>query len=247
MVNKLLLYILLMAAPLVSAQPVADTVTVAEVAAVQADTVIAHNDRAFRPDFKNSYQGDDFRYEVKGKSKSIWERFLEWLNNLLRKIFGVGDGESTENVIEIIIRVLAILIVLFVVYLIIKAVLNKEGMWIFGKSRRDIRVNELSEQELNQMDFRQLTEETAQAGKYRLAVRYYYLWLLKRLADREIIDWHQDKTNSDYLYEISNPALRKDFEYLSYVYDYSWYGEFDIDETAFRKAQKAFLKTINSI
>ena len=133
-------------------------------------------------------------------------------------------------------------------YLIIKIIVNKEGSFrIFGRSARNITVNEVFEEDIHHMDFGQLIAGTKHKEDYRLAIRYYYLWLLKKLAAREIIDWHPDKTNTDYVYEIKDGALRKDFEYLSYVYDYSWYGEFTVDATAFGKAEKAFIKTINTL
>src|SRR5690606_29549709 len=112
----------------------------------------------------------------------------------------------------------------------------KEGFWIFGRARKNIEVQDITEEDINQMDFRELINTKKNEGDYRLAIRYYYLWLLKTLANREIIAWHSDKTNSDYLYEIKDNTLRKEFEYLSYVYDYSWYGEFTVDDAGYAKA-----------
>jgi hypothetical protein len=77
-----------------------------------------------------------------------------------------------------------------------------------------------------------------------LATRYYYLWLLKTLSDRNIIEWDIEKTNGDYLNEISNLELKNEFQFLSYVYEYSWYGEFNLNETDFEKTEIAFLKLI---
>ncbi len=77
-----------------------------------------------------------------------------------------------------------------------------------------------------------------------MATRYYYLWLLKTLSDRNIIEWDIEKTNGDYLNEISNLELKNEFQFLSYVYEYSWYGEFNLNETDFEKTEIAFLKLI---
>ena len=80
---------------------------------------------------------------------------------------------------------------------------------------------------------------------FRLAVRYYYLQVLKDLSNKKIIDYHKDKTNTEYLFEIDNKALRDQFSHLSYIYAYVWYGEFLLDENSFKKAQnkyQSFLK-----
>jgi hypothetical protein len=67
------------------------------------------------------------------------------------------------------------------------------------------------------------------------------------MSEREIIIWDLEKTNSDYLNEIKNEQLKADFAYLSYLYNYIWYGEFELDVNTFEKAKTAFEKTIQSI
>ena len=68
--------------------------------------------------------------------------------------------------------------------------------------------------------------------------------LLKSLSDKNIIEWDIEKTNLDYQREIQNTEIKKNFRFLSYVYEYSWYGEFELTEDDFRKAENAFLTTI---
>ena len=80
-----------------------------------------------------------------------------------------------------------------------------------------------------------------------MAIRYYYLWTLKKLSERNIIEWHVDKTNTDYLYEIQSKELKDNFQYLSYLYNYIWYGEFEMNDITFNQAQKAFEKTLQSL
>ena len=97
------------------------------------------------------------------------------------------------------------------------------------------------------VDFEKLIQETLTKGDNRLVIRHYYLWILKRLAEKNIIDWHTEKTNSDYLYEIQSTDLRNDFQYLSYLYNYIWYGEFKMNEETFSNAKKSFEKTLKSL
>lgn len=210
------------------------------------DTV-TYQERNFKEGFQKNYTDDEFVYERKSTGKSQWDRFLEWLARLIKDIFTFGEKTNSAPVIVWTIRIIATLIIGFVIYLIVRVILNKEGMWIFGRQHKNIHTEDIMAENIHEMDFRQLTNDTKNTGNYRLAVRYYYLWLLKKLSQREIIDWHWDKTNSDYLYEIKDSNLKKDFEYLSYLYDYSWYGEFPIDEAAFGKAEKAFQKTLNTL
>jgi hypothetical protein len=71
--------------------------------------------------------------------------------------------------------------------------------------------------------------------------------MLKKLSEKQIIEWDVEKTNSDYLYEIKDEAQKEDFAYLSYLYNNIWYGEFELDEATFAKAKNAFEKSIKKI
>jgi hypothetical protein len=73
------------------------------------------------------------------------------------------------------------------------------------------------------------------------------LWLLKSLSEAEIIDYDVEKTNSDYFLEIAKETTKKEFSYTSYLYNYIWYGEFNIDEIQFKKAKDAFTQFLKSI
>lgn len=202
----------------------------------------------FTSNFKQKYKSSEFQYEVKVAEKSTWNRFKEWLAYWFKKIFGLSSMDTSSKYLEYTLKTIAALIVIYVIYLIVKIILNKEGKWIFGKSTtRKIYTDEEIEKNLIYVDFEKLVQETLKNGDNRLAIRYYYLWVLKRLAEKNIIDWHTEKTNSDYLYEIQSTDLRTDFQYLSYLYNYIWYGEFEMNEETFSNAKKAFEKTLKSI
>ena len=66
------------------------------------------------------------------------------------------------------------------------------------------------------------------------------------MTENRLIEWHADKTNTDYLYEIHSKSVREEFSYLSYLYNYIWYGEFEMDENSFLKAQNRFKNALKS-
>ncbi len=202
----------------------------------------------FENNFKQKYKSDEFVYEVKLKEKNAWDRFKQWLAEIFSRLFNFSNKESSVNFVGYLLKFIAFIIIVFVVYLIVKIILNKEGQWIFGKNtdKKMIRYDDI-ENNIRLIDFEKLIKETIESGQQRLAVRYYYLWLLKKLSQKEIIEWDVEKTNSDYFYEIKNESQRENFGYLSYLYNNIWYGEFDIDTQTFEKAKKAFEKTIKSI
>ena len=214
---------------------------------IQVDNSLVEQ-RTFETTFKEKYQDDDFIYEQKVSEANWWERFKEWLADFFRRLFNFSNDTVSMQFVEILIKAVAILLLVFVIYLIVKSIMNGEGQWIFGKSSDKKVINyEEIEKNIHLVDFEKLIKDTLKSGEMRLSIRYYYLWLLKKMAEKSLIEWDVEKTNTDYLYEIKNLEFRTQFEYVSYLYDYIWYGEFELDEVTFQKAKAAFEKTIQSL
>ncbi len=204
--------------------------------------------KPFDKNFKSKYTDEAFIYEFKTPEKNAWDRFKEWLANFFKNIFSFTDSKEALSFVTILLRVIAIIVIVFVIYLITKSIMNKEGQWIFGKNsdRKIINYDEI-EKNLHLVDFEKLIQKSLESGENRLTIRYYYLWLLKKMSEKQLIEWDVEKTNSDYLYEIKNEVIKEDFGYLSYLYNNIWYGEFELDEATFTKARNAFEKTIKKI
>lgn len=200
--------------------------------------------KPFARDFKSRYKDDAFNYEPKPAELTAWDRFKAWLASIVEKLFKLG-GKGSLDFIGLVFRIIAIVAVIVVIYFIARALFNKEGQWIFGRSRtkRILSADDI-EKDIQSADFEKLVAQTLENGDRRLAIRYYYLWVLQRFSQRGIIEWDIEKTNSDYLYEIKSEADKRDFAYLSYLFNYIWYGDFEVDDAAFDKAILAFQKTV---
>lgn len=209
-----------------------------------SDTITTIN-KQFEPNFQEKYTDAAFNYQenISSESVSAWERFWRAVGRFFDRLFSFGSKDSLSG-LEILFKIIAFLIIGFVVYMIVKIIINKDGGWIFGKSNRKIDVSDLVEENIHTIDFQTIINNAKKEENYRICIRYYYLWVLKTLADKEIIEWDMEKTNADYVYEISDKKTKTDFQYLSYLYDYIWYGEFELQKNEFLKAEKSFLETI---
>jgi hypothetical protein len=136
-----------------------------------------------------------------------------------------------------------------IIFIILKTLLGTEtNFWNFKKSKKKVAKKLIYEDEdIHETDIDGLLQSAIQNKEYRLAIRYYYLSVLKVLSDKKLIDYHKDKTNSEYLFEIENTQTRTDFSYLSYVYSYVWYGDFPIDETNFKLAENKYQSFKNTL
>ncbi|MCX2573469.1 DUF4129 domain-containing protein [Pedobacter sandarakinus] len=175
----------------------------------------------------------DFQYDEVGERQlSLWERFWIGFWNWVRRIF---SGAATNSISRYFFIGLAVAIVLFLVIKIVGA------QNIF---RRDPPESALPYDVLNdnihEIDYETEIQRLVSEGKYRLAVRLLYLRTLKKLSDAQIIEWQPDKTNYNYLMEITRPALKGDFGQLTLQFDYIWYGDFPIDEHKFEPIKQSF-------
>ena len=211
----------------------------------QSEVNLVYFEKGFQQKYSNN---KDFIYESLVEDHGGWQKFKQRLVRWYERIFGFKTSEDTNKAIDMTIYILSILLTIFVVYLIVRALMNEEGNWAFGRSSdKKIIQYDVIEQNIHTTDFERLIHESEKNGEQRLIIRYYYLWLLKLLSEKEIIEWDIEKTNSDFQNEIQDATMKADFSYLSYLYDYIWYGEFDIDQTIFDKAKIAFDTTIQKL
>jgi hypothetical protein len=90
--------------------------------------------------------------------------------------------------------------------------------------------------DIRDRDFLKMAGDMAEKGDYRSALRYRYLHLIQLLAAGKLIVWRPDKTNHDYLRELAGTSVRDAFRYMTYLFNYTWYGHFDLDEATYARA-----------
>ncbi|MEO0570106.1 MAG: DUF4129 domain-containing protein [Bacteroidota bacterium] len=198
----------------------------------------------------DSFRTDDaFNYEVEETKNSWWEGVKNWLYNILRRffewLFGVDAAPSyiavfLKYIPYLLLGLLLFLLIRFFVKANAKNILftkNNEGMVLLSEEERIIKTE----------DIQGLIKQALDSGDYRLAIRYYYLYLLKLLTQRELITWELQKTNHDYIQELSQSTLKPLFQKVTLLYDHVWYGEFTIDREGYNKAKIKFDQLKNSI
>lgn len=206
--------------------------------------------KKFKKDFKKQYlSSEKFDYDKNIKPDGFWQRLKKRINSLVdRFLRQFSIDYHTANRIEIFYRILGIIAVLGLLYYVIRAYLEKDLYWLTKKKSKPIKIdiNDI-EQNLENVDFPMLINQTIVHKQYRLAIRYYYLWLLQQLQQQNHIVWHAEKTNSDYVNEIQNTTIKNNFRYLSYVYNNIWYGEHQILEKEFVLAKQSFDSILNPV
>lgn len=138
-------------------------------------------------------------------------------------------------------KIFVFLLIAFLAFVIIKAFYGSNFKLSKTKKENQKKIEIIEEEEINiEQNFTQKLKAAIDAKDFRLATRYYYLQTLKDLSTRKLIDFHIEKTNLDYQFEIQNVANRHAFKSISKIYDYIWYGKFNIDEDDFQKIEREF-------
>jgi len=105
------------------------------------------------------------------------------------------------------------------------------------------------EERLHESDLDRMLREALQRGDYRLAVRIYYLAIIKELSLKDWIRWKKDKTNREYMNEmiVSKPDLVTGFRDATYAFEKVWYGDLEIREKEYEILSPRFRTFIDSI
>lgn len=93
------------------------------------------------------------------------------------------------------------------------------------------------EERLHETDLEAFLREALKNKQYNLAIRLYYLAVLKALSARELIRWKKDKTNKAYLSEMLDHPLYDHFREATLIFENAWYGDTAVSESTFLAAE----------
>ncbi len=104
------------------------------------------------------------------------------------------------------------------------------------------------EQNIHKSDMELLIDKSLSQKDYMLSIRLYYLWVIKELSNNKMIKWKRDKTNRDYLREMSDNPNKINFKRLTRIFERVWYGnQTQLSKDDFLHLQSGFTDFIKSI
>lgn len=190
------------------------------------------------PDALRVYRNDpDFLYDREPTAPlGLWDRFIRWLDE---NFFGPLRDATPGWVSDWFYYLLAAVGIAFA----IARLLRMDLAGVFSRKRKQTGLAfDLVPEDIRALDFDRLIDEAVAARAYRRAVRLLYLKTLKALTTRNLIDWQRDKTNHEYIDELPQPTLRRAFAELTMLFEHVWYGDFAVDEAAFGRVRRSFIR-----
>ncbi len=156
-----------------------------------------------------------------------------------RKFDGINASPWVSELLQIVVYAVIIGFVVFLIYYIIKSIATSNKI-----AKKDVVrsvSNTVSVENIEDLDIKQLLERALANSDLRLAVRLYYLGLLKNLNENGMIIWKKDKTNRDYLTELfSRNHHFEEVRKLTLAYEQVWYGEHALTQASFESVVADF-------
>jgi hypothetical protein len=204
---------------------------------IQVDKTILNVEKVPWKKIEEYRKNKAFDYNIKLKSGlNLFPRFSKWLAQLLE---GAGKHSIPFKVIW---WIFVIAVVGFIIYKIIGADLS--GLFRRNKKIKTADGFEYFDEDIHSQDLDRNLNKALAEQDFRKAIRFYYLKLLKQLDLSELIHWKISKTNLDYYNELKGKAILNDFKVLSGIYEYTWYGNFAVNQSHFSLWQTEFQSAI---
>lgn len=182
-----------------------------------------------------------YHYNEPQATLSLWDKIMIWIQELFRKLL-------QNSWVAYFLKGSAIIIFVVILYSLVNQILKGEiKSAITGKKDRTLLNLNIDDAEINSAKIDTLIKQALERKNYGLAVRYLYQKSLLLLNEQELITFKQDKTNYQYLQELSNHPSANYFDRLTYFHEYIDYGHFEIDEERFKTVNKIFLQFQESL
>lgn len=146
-----------------------------------------------------------------------------------------------SNVLRIIAFILIIAVILLILYFVLKNTSFNRKV-----KEKSVSLADLSQpvESIDDLDINSLLEQAIRSENYKVAIRLYFLGLLKKLNAHGLIIWKKDKTNHDYLTELFSRPYFEGIRGLTLAYERVWYGEHPLSAESFRNLENDF-KSMN--
>jgi hypothetical protein len=159
-----------------------------------------------------------------------------------RKVRMSSSGETNDFLNSLPVKIFFWAIAIFFILFILYRLFIKGGLFDKKAARYDGDAADKEPEKLNEYSaYNDLIYNAELKSDFNQAIRFLYLQSLKKLSDKELILFSPDKTNNNYISELSVKDYQNDFHFLTHNYEYIWYGKFLIDVAKYQQLKSQFI------
>jgi hypothetical protein len=163
--------------------------------------------------------------------------FLNWLTQFLSKVL----GRRISNIIIPAWLGYFVLISLSV-FLIYKIFRSRFKPVFYSPLMNETENPEGIPDDIHSLVFDNLISRALSDSDFRTALRFHYLKLLRLLFDKGLVEYRKEKSNRDYQKELADSIIYKSFIRLTVIYEWAWYGKFNISSNDYSYLSPEFEK-----
>ena len=155
--------------------------------------------------------------------------------------FNAGSG------MQVVFYVVVIALLALVLYFLFKGNYIKNAKLDKNKQLFSIEDIENIEENIHTANLHSLLKEAIRQREFKLAIRIYYLIIIRELSEQELIRWKREKTNFEYIREMANNPHHDQFREVTILFERIWYGDKLVNEPIYDNAKpyfSSFLATI---
>jgi len=192
--------------------------------------------RLLPEDIFNKYKNDPaFNYDNSQDKAEDWiTKIKNWIN---QQLVVLRSSKAFSTALDYFYYALAILALILIIRGLIKG--DRRG-FIFGEIVNNDIVMIEDKEDIHQLDFDDLITFAMESKQFKVAIRYLFLKSLKLLADRDLIELKNNKTNHQYISEINNSQISNAFQRATFSFEWIWYGDFQVDEYIMKNFRSDF-------
>lgn len=155
-----------------------------------------------------------------------------------------GVGQFGGNLLQGILIVLAVAGIGYGIYRMVQQPRNRA----IQRASDGIVITEANlDQYLHETDLQRFLRSALEAGNYALAIRLYYLQIIKNLSQRHLIKWSKEKTNRDYLREVRQHPQYEAFREATRIFERVWYGNAPLRAEEYATLEPQFSRLLNNL
>ncbi len=137
--------------------------------------------------------------------------------------------------LQVLAIILAVALIAFGIYKMLQQPRNRA----LARDGVEITLDNLEEY-LHETDLDRFLRAALAEKNYALALRLYYLQIIKDLSSKGAINWAKEKTNRDYLREMRTHPMAEPFRTATRTFERVWYGNLDLNEATFKSLEPDF-------
>jgi len=143
-------------------------------------------------------------------------------------------------------RTFAIILLIAIMIVVLYFIVANKNSNLKVKNELEYSIAE-AEMNIDKSDLNYLLQQALDHKEYKLALRIYYLIIIKELNTKGLIKYKKDKTNYTYLLEMQPNKNYGSFKNLTRIYEYFWYGDKELTASKFEPITQVMQSFVTQI